>query len=239
MELDKLQVFGCQLFNVEESTLIKQYIDLDYLFQLFESGYYHVCRKYMFNDAMEGDFPLNRVIPPVAVGENVPQQPNPDVNYCMKVWRMLQDNNDVPTSCWTHNISDRMVMWKNFTPKYGACIKTTVGRVVNSIRCDEYGIMCGKMTYKGYFAQRGFTDNLFSKMPEYSEEEECRFYFFEKKKPEKQLPYVKIKVDPAALVQEVILSPFINRKTSEKLSEFIKCQYNIKNVSPSKIKMKL
>lgn len=223
--------------GIEEDTPIKQYMDLDYLLQMLETNQYYVSRKYTFEDALEGDFPTNRVFPVTAVGENIPPQPKQDIDVCLNVWKSIQKNRIVPTSCWTHNMEDRMVMWKNYTPKFGACIKSTVNKVVASIENNDYDIWCGKITYDGYYAQKELVANLFSKTKAYSEEEECRFYFFEYKQPNYTLPYIKIDINPSVMIDEIILSPFIDSRAAKKLAKFITAYYRIDNVKQSKIKI--
>ena len=224
--------------GIEEDTPIKQYMDLDYLLQMLETNQYYVSRKYTFEDALEGVFPTNRVFPVTAVGENIPPQPKQDVDVCLNVWKSIQKNRIVPTSCWTQNMEDRMVMWKNYTPKFGACIKSTVNKVVASIAYNDYDIWCGKITYDGYYAQKGLVANLFSKAKAYSEEEECRFYFFEYEHPNYTLPYIKIDINPFVMIDEIILSPFIDARAANKLAEFITAGYRIDNVKQSKIIIK-
>ena len=131
-----------------------------------------------------------------------------------------------------------MVMWKNYTPKFGACIKSTVNKVVASIAYNDYDIWCGKITYDGYYAQKGLVANLFSKAKAYSEEEECRFYFFEYEHPNYTLPYIKIDINPFVMIDEIILSPFIDARAANKLAEFITAGYRIDNVKQSKIIIK-
>ena len=131
-----------------------------------------------------------------------------------------------------------MVMWHSYTPKFGACINSTVHNVIASIKQNDYDIWCGKMTYHGYSAQNGFMMNLFSKIPAYKEEEECRFYFFEYEQPKNILSYINIDIDPSVMIDEIILSPLINKATAKKLAHFIRSKYGIKTTE-SNIKLKL
>lgn len=234
MDNSKSQLWPLHFVNgIDENTPILQYMDLDYLFQLLETKHYHINRKYTFEDPNEGVFPINRVIPVTAIGENTPPQPQQDVETCLKIWENVQKNKVIPTSCWTLNTSERVIMWKSYTSKYGACIKSTVGNIVASIIQNNYDIWCGKITYNGYYAQMGFIKNLFSKKPAFSDEEECRFYFFEYEQPQSLLPYIEIDVKPSVMIDEIILSPFIYKKAAEKIAQLIQNCYGIYNVNPS------
>lgn len=234
--MEDKQNWALHLVNgIKEDTPIKQYMDLDYLLQMLETNQYYVSRKYTFEDALEGDLPTNRVFPVTAVGENIPLQPKQDVDVCLNVWKSIQKNRIVPTSCWTYNMKDRMVMWKNYTPKFGVCIKSTVNKVVASIANNDYDIWCGKITYDGYYAKKGLLTNLFSKAKAYSEEEECRFYFFEYKHTNYSLPYIKIDISPSVMIDGIILSPFLDSRTAKKLTEFIRKSYKLTNVEQSNI----
>ena len=47
-----------------------------------------------------------------------------------------------------------------------------------------------------------------------------------------------IPILPDVLVDEVVVSPFVHPEASKKIVSFLKCCYNLKNVSPSKINIK-
>ena len=224
--------------GIEDNTLISQYMDLDYFLMILRNKCYHVNRKFTFEDKNEQSFPDNRIVPFVAVGENVNPQPEPDLAACMRIRNSIVKNKTVPTACWTLSTTEKMSMWKMFSSKFGVRIKSSVHNVVASIKENKYDIWCGKMTYNGYYADKGFMENMFSKVPCYSEEEECRFYFFEyesRKDSNDLLPYIEIKIDPAVMIDEVILSPYIAPDASEILVDFINGKYNIPAI-PSKSK---
>lgn len=224
--------------GIDENTPISQYMDLDYFLLLLKNKNYYVSRKYTFPDLNEGEFPSKRIFPFTAVGENTPPQPKHDVDTCLRVWKSYQENRGVPTSCWTHDISNNILMWKNFTSKLGVCIKSSVRNVIASIKENKYDIWCGKMTYNGYYAKRGFMKNMFSKVSAYSKEDECRFYFFEQTLPDNPLPYINIPIDPSIMIDEVSVSPFIEKEASGELVRLIHNEYNV-NIHTSNINIKL
>ncbi len=218
--------------DIEEGTPICQYMDFDYLLLLLKNKSYRVNRKFTFPDQLENEFPKNRVFPIRVEGENIPPQPRPDVKACERVWNSYNEKRDVPAACWTLNVSNNILMWKNHTSKFGVCIKSSVHNFVASMQENKYDIWCGKMTYDGYYAEKGLILNMFSKNPEYCGEEECRFYFFEHNTSETIQPYITIPVDPSILIDEIALSPYINKQASKILAEYITSEYNI-NIHPS------
>lgn len=237
MNQTHLDLLSLHMVNgVEESTHICQYMDLDYFLQLLENKEYCVKRKFTFEDANEGMFPLKSVFPLSAVGATIPPQPKQDIDICLRVWKKIQELKVIPTACWTLNTQERLSMWKTFTNKFGVCVKSSVHNVVASIMQKDYDIWCGKIEYNGYYAQKGLISNLFSKKPVFSEEDECRFYFFGEKDMVDQSQYVKLKIDPNIMVNDIVLSPFINRKSSQRLASFFISEYGI-HTSPSTIKI--
>lgn len=214
--------------GIEENTPICRYTELDYLLQMLEEETYRISRKETFEDECEGTFPINRVIPVNAVGEHVPPQPKQNADECLRIWRSIQRNRYVPTACWTLNMSGRLSMWKMFTSKYGVCIKSNVHDVVASVKNNDYDIWCGKMTYDGYSAQKGFMANMFSKRSSYSEEQECRFYLFESNETDNQIPFIKVPIMPKIMINEVFLSPLIAPATAKLLADMLQATYKIK-----------
>ena len=84
------------------------------------------------------------------------------------------------------------------------------------------------MTYDGYSAQKGFMANMFSKRSSYSEEQECRFYFFESNKIDIHSPFINVSIMPKIMINEVILSPLIAPPTAKLLAEMLQTTYKIK-----------
>lgn len=214
--------------GIEENTPICRYTELDYLLQMLEEETYRISRKETFEDKCEGSFPTNRVIPVSAVGKHLPPQPMQNTDECLRIWRSIQRNRYVPTACWTHNMSDRLSMWKMFTSKYGVCIKSNVHDVAASFKINDYDIWCGKITYDGYYAQKGFIANMFSKRSVFSEETECRFYLFECNETDIQTPFIKVPIMPKTMINEIVLSPLIAHTTAKLLAEMLQVTYKIK-----------
>ena len=128
-------------------------------------------------------------------------------------------------------------MWKNFVDNRGACIKTTINNFVASFVEDDYEICCGRMSYNGYQANQDYMEALFSKEHFFEEEKEIRFYFTPIDRNENMLDdHVCMPVNSNVLIDEIVLSPYIEPLERELLKHDLRGKYGIK-VSSSKIEM--
>lgn len=224
--------------NWEGNIPIYQYMDLDYLFSLLESKQYFVNRKCHFEDKCESKLP-----PKSLFGVNLNGvQPNKD-----KITKMTQEISEKLkgyresaswlTSCWTKDNTESLLMWKNYTTKIGIRIKSNIENVIASIDTDKYTIVCGHISYDGYFS-KPFEECIFSKKQYYKDEREVRFYFIPNADSNCSSEGVNIPINPTNLIDEIILSPYIKCIAAVKMTELIKKEYGINNIHPSKIEIK-
>lgn len=222
-----------------EDRIICQYMRLDYLIQLLETGNYYVKRRRLFEDANESYNDIKYAFTPRAVGNNVGIQPIQE--------RLIQytDIVNCPTSCWSKRRCESYLMWKSYATEIGACIRTTIHNLIASLQIDlDYSnqdnlVLCGSMNYNNFKPSTNEEKQLFDKDIVYSDEDEFRFYFLLASGSEmKHNNGISIPVDTKVMIDEILLSPFICKDAADKLAQMIRCTYNLE-VKQSKIRLKL
>ena len=200
----------------------------------------YVNRRKFFNDKKEHYLTFKWPGFLMPVGENIPSQPNKTA-----YWRSFREEfskwANMPTVCWTLSNQESYLMWKGYTDDIGVCIVSSIRRFISSI-CDgkdfkkeKYTVHCGQMIYNSYSSLE--IDSLpFWKGREYASENELRFYF-ENPEDKQENGHIYIPIDKNALIERVILTPFIHSMTSKALADMIHDKYGI-NVSLSKINTK-
>lgn len=216
---------------------IRQYLRLDHLIQLLEAQNYHVNRRYKSYDKRESSYNLCFEVGFSPIGENVNPQPTPEKRI-MSFGEII----NCPTACWTKNTNESYLMWKSYATEMGACIISSVNRVIESLKVDlskdgENRLVCGSMEYMEYCYSTIEEHHFFRKDIFYADENEFRFYFDFKSCEPKNKDYILIPVDTATMIEAVQLSPFICAEAADKLKRMLNCSYNV-NISPSNIKIK-
>lgn len=224
--------------DLDGNTSIRQYLKLDYLLQLLESRTYYVKRKRYFEDKRESTLPLKSLFRLRPVGDTANSSVDDDsVRNSLGKYSFYKTSGDYLTSCWTERVGESALMWKNFVENKGACIKTTINNFVASFRDDNYDILCGRISYNGYNAEQTIMETLFSKDRAFSEEKEIRFYFAPRdRNVDISDNHASIGVDPNVLIDEIILSPYIEPLERKGLEHELNSNYKIK-VSSSKIEL--
>ena len=217
---------------------IYQYMDLDYLFSLLESKQYFVNRKCHFEDKGESVLPPKSLFGLNSIGVQL----NKD-----EITKMTQELSEKLnryresaswlTSCWTKDNTESLLMWKNYTTKIGVRIKSKIENVIASINTDKYKIVCGHMAYDGY-TSKPYEECLFSKERYYKDEYEVRFYFIPKDESINSLSGEFIAVTPETMIDEVILSPYINKNAAKIISRLLREEYSLQTVKLSKIELR-
>lgn len=222
--------------EVDLDTPIYQYMDLDYALRMLLLGKYYVKAKCTFEDAFEGRFPWEYMLPfDVYSAKRSEEELRRREERFQGKKAEHQSMERALTSCWTLLDRENVLMWKSYTSKIGACIKTTIRKFINSIENNKYVVYCGKIGYEGYSLYHE-TDH-FSKLNNYADERELRFYFIPKEKAAEEPTYIEFKVKPADMISEMILSPYINESSSRCLCELLKDKFKIR-VTQSRIKIK-
>lgn len=214
-------------------TPICQYINLDYLIALLKTEEYFVNRKKFFRDKREKSLPSrlvfseftfpNEQLSPVQVERSKKRQES--------VHRYEKVSLSLLTSCWTERVSENALMWDRDGEKHKACIKSTIGSFVSSIHETDFTIWCGKMIYEPLFPVLMSDDIIWYKQPYFSDEREIRFYFSKEMHciiPDNDTSnHRRFRVDRKTLIQEIVLSPYIEKTTAQKLKECFEKKYKI------------
>ena len=93
------------------------------------------------------------------------------------------------------------------------------------------------MFYEGIKYHNDNLERLFIKDKAFEGEEEIRFYFIPSVKVNtSKMEGLSIAVDPEVMIDEIILSPYIDKIAANELKEFIAREYKVK-VNQSKIEL--
>jgi hypothetical protein len=234
--MEKLRYY--QLMDgIDANTEIRQYMDLDYLLRLLETRSYYVKQKQEFPDKHESRLPLKAMFSLQSVEPGSYKGKPTDITESLERIRKFTESGCMLTACWTERRGESALMWKNFTTKMGGCIKSTINNFVASFANDDYDICCGRMSYTGVYAGQDFIESLFTKDKAFEEEKEIRFYFTPKNSTT-TCNSTSIPVIPDVMIDEIILSPYIEPRAREILRQIISEKYNLK-VTSSKIELKL
>lgn len=223
--------------GIDANTEIRQYMDLDYLLRLLETRSYYVKQKQEFPDKHESRLPLKAMFSLQSVEPGSYKGKPTDITESLERIRKFTESGCMLTACWTERRGESALMWKNFTTKMGGCIKSTINRFVASFANDDYDICCGRMSYTGVYAGQDFIESLLTKDKAFEEEKELRFYFTPKNSTT-TCNSTSIPVIPDVMIDEIVLSPYIESRAREILRQIISEKYNLK-VTSSKIELKL
>ena len=242
--MEKLRYF-LLMDGVDKEQTICQYMDLDYLLRLLDTRTYFVKPKQSFQDFHESCLPLKSIFKPQLIGRECDKSMLADTEESLVRLRQFRESGTMLTACWTEHRGENALMWRNFTNKMGICIKSSIHNFIASIDTDDYDICCGRMSYTGIHTETEIVDCLFTKDKAFADEDEIRFYFTPRcSQSDKTDKGVSIPVLPQVLIDEIILSPYINVQACKVLIDFINEKYNIDKqnrfrVRTSEIKIKL
>ena len=218
---------------------ICQYMRLDYFISLLKTGEYFVRPRREFEDAFEANLPLPKMFPIHEAEKTIPQQVlDEEINKMSEKLEANRENGKLLTSCWCLQTCENLLMWNCYASKIGVRIKSTVRRFLSAINTDAYDILCGRMNYTGYNYYND--DFLFTKDKGYGGEDEFRFYFIPKatdqdSDSEKPKP-VRIKVNLSELIEDVMLSPYIDTRAANEICKLAKVKCGI-TMRPSSLKI--
>lgn len=216
-----------------EDTPICQYMNLDYLIALLKTGEYYVNRKKVFSDKREKSIPHKLVFGEFTIpyGQLSPEQVERATMRQDVVHQFEKVSPYLLTSCWTERVSENALMWERGGEKHKACIKSTIGGFISGVCNTELTIWCGKMIYEPILPMLMSDDIIWYKQPYFSDEREIRFYF------SKELHHVipddgtsnhkSFRINLETLIQEIVLSPYIEKSAAKSLKESFEEEYNI------------
>lgn len=218
---------------------ICQYMRLDYFISLLATGEYFVRPRCEFEDAFEANLPLPQMFPAHEAGKTVPSEVQEvEIQKMSEKLEANRENGKLLTSCWCLQMCENLLMWNCYASKIGVRIKSTVHRFVSALDTDAYDILCGRMNYTVYNYYND--DFLFSKDKGYGGEDEFRFYFIPKASDQdsdsEKPKSVRIKVNPSELIEDVMLSPYIETRAANEICKLAKDKCGI-TMRPSSLKI--
>lgn len=210
--------------EITVDTKICRYMDFDVFLQ-FLSGKLFVPRRRIFIDAREGGkMPLKYKFALRVVGENIQESDNINTvnqNVIDKYIENIRQSGFLLTSCWTFDDGEDYLMWKSYTSRVGVCVKTTVGKLLDSIAYDynkgedteHFFPICSNIYYRNLYHPSDYLESLFTKDEYYASEKEIRIYFVPKRKI---LDNALMHIERNDNVKQILLDTSLNE---EKLSE--------------------
>lgn len=232
--------------GIGNDTEICQYMSFDYVKSILETDEYYIKRKAFFVDKREKTIPFRLQFELTPAGIKLtPEQMNRMDERNRVVEYYEKESSLLLTSCWTERITENALMWDRGPEKKKACIKTKIGNFVEAFGDIKLAIWCGKILYEPIKPLLMSTDIIWYKEPCFSDEREIRFYFsadFSKIVPdvpnntnEEEGVFLPVKKD--LLIQEIVLSPYIEKKEAKDIKNTIIKTHGIKTTI-SKIEVK-
>lgn len=232
------------LSKFDPTTPIYRYLDFDFLLSFLSKERLDVPMKYTFSDSHESTLPVSHFFGIRAVGNGAIETTSAKNDILRQKWNEYKEESGILTSCWTIRQDENYLMWKAYSSKMGVRIKTTINDFVSSIKTDDYDILCSEIAYSGHKYGADLEEQIFSKDSFYSNEEEIRFYFYptnkDKSKGNSTISRINIPFCPKDLIQEIILSPFIDCNATDAIKELLEEKYTYLQgkIKKSKIKIK-
>ncbi len=219
---------------------ICHYMRLDHFIQLVETDKLYATKRMFFaGDANEGYYDKRFEFAFSIASSNAPPQTK-STNRMMKFREIVE----CPVSCWNKREEESYAMWKAYATELGVCIRTTVKRFVESIMIDDLSInssdrlICGSMKYIKHPHSADELGQMFNKYYGYSDENEYRFYLDLKNGVDYFDDHILVPINSRYMIEEILISPFIDKVVADKFKRMIKCGYGIENVRQSEIKIK-
>jgi len=223
---------------------IFRYTDLDSLLQIL-SGTFYVPAKEGFKqydslDAGRKLIYLYLTAFSAACEEPAPPKSKEEIEKEKLLSTNMRMSKGFLASCWT-TTRDSYLMWRAYTSgTNGVIIKSCVHDVIASLKTmKDYYAYCVKMSYDGYYYGMPFVNYLFTKNRFYQDEKEIRFYFLPKKIEEYNTPPTDeelakravctgefFKIEPAVMISEIILSPFMRGNSFKELKDLLEGKYS-------------
>lgn len=218
--------------EIELDTPIRQYMRLDYFLALLKKNKYNVKQKGSFKDRNEQMPPFKSLFAIHAANENLSKDTiDTDEKRRQEILTNFQQSSTIPTSCWTLQNHENNLMWDVYASKIGVCLVSTIERFIKSLKCRNYEVICGKMKY--YNANHYSIDEHFWKTLPYISEDELRMYFVETLNGDNTLSSdvqknnIDLEVDPAEMISEVIISPYVHKSAAALLRDWLRTSFNL------------
>ena len=121
----------------------------------------------------------------------------------------IEEASHLYASCWTCKKMEDFLMWKAYSGiMSGVRIGTSVEKLRDSLRLKGCKLVAAKMEYGKEKTCYEVEDSMFYKTTFYQGEDEFRFYVVNDE--EKRSARFYLNVDPRLMIEEIILSPFMD-----------------------------
>lgn len=227
----------------KDDQVLCRYMELEYFILMLKTGKLYAKRKRFYNDSFEKCPPMDAAYRLAPSGDNTSPQPG------LEERRKSIDNKyaewaAMPTSCWTLDTKNNYLMWKAYAPHLGIRITSSINRFISSImdgidfQRNKCTIHLGQMDYGGLCKEE---QTGFWKEHSYRDEKEYRFYFEIEgdscnARECSGIKGIHIPMNMATLIESITISPFINHITAQEIERFLKCRFDIKKVTPIKLR---
>lgn len=204
---------------------IYRYIDFSYLIELIKNKQLFVPNRQRFSDMRElSEHNKKTMREIVSTFQIVPSYKSRKYHREVEE-RLLQIWNQA-VLCWTydsHRVNDKLqlldenyMMWKCHESKYFVCrIKSSINRFLSSIDDVTHDIIISEVQYKpiGEPHLANSISGIFTKPDFYMDEDELRFVFLHDNLCDcLSHKDIIISIEPTKLIEEITLSPFVNRE---------------------------
>ena len=209
------------LYPSELDCHIYRYVSFAYLVKMIQEKMFFVPNRQKFSDLREhSDYHF-------MVLEEFKNTIHSVPNYrSRKISKINQERHhqiwNQAVSCWTRDahrsetIDENYLMWKCHSDKHFVCrIRSSINRFSHSLRNLSHDIIVSQIEYKpiGRFRTKDHPTEILVKPSFYIDEEEIRFVVLHNKLADcKMGKDIKLQFEPVEMIDEIMLSPFINRE---------------------------
>jgi hypothetical protein len=196
------------IFTAPDET-IWRYMPLEQLFALLSGKALHFSPLSVMEDSAEGQLPGR------AWEETKTQLPRDilegrgsmDADTMMAIM-VHQRRTDACINCWYMDGSDCLKMWREYAPKNGVAIQSTVRRLGSALQGSETPVTIGPVTYfspedEDKYVNEALYGSLYIKRDPFRHEKELRALAFRVNAGQG----VDIPVDVESLIERLVLSP--------------------------------
>lgn len=228
----------------DSNLTIFKYIQLRYFIDMLVQQKLFVGQKSSFSDYFETNLSPKLVPCFYYANKQAPKERvEIDSNEYDNLNKTFKSFAAIPASCWTWQERENYMMWSVYASQYGVRIKTKLCKLLSSLNCRDFQIVCDKMRYKHHFPHNSSIEEmLFYKTDYYSDEREFRIYFnpispqLRQELNKKQHLNIHIR-NPVNMIEEVVFSPFITHTPILKNLLVTKFGFDIKTLKNSQIKI--
>lgn len=230
-------------YSPSDETSIARYMDFPKFIDLMENSELYFSNSKNFEDKFEGEIPESYFSGWAETSRE---------EY-LKIKEAIKSVQNVYVNCWSRFESESYALWKIYTnPRNGICIKTTVGKLKNSLNnnievmsvkyIDSYYDKNNRIDPAFYFKEidgKSINTPLMEtlKFKPYEYEDEIRCIYVDDSRDN----YKRFKIeDLNNLIEEIYVSPFASKWIYELITKLVYGRYGLNHeikIKKSKIKI--